>query len=753
MRLLSLTNRLSLLVAIVSVGCSSSTTPAPASDGGGGTDGATDAGPTDGGSTKDSAAGDSAAEAGGAKPTLLKGSIYGFSTVPPTGPAESNPYGLAVVPVGVPDSGMLRAGDILVSNFNGADGVQGTGTTVVRITPSGARSTFFTSPQLGLSEALGVLKSGLVVVGNVPNSSTDGGTSPDGGVAIGSGSLQIVDGSGTLLQTLTDAALLADPWGLTINDMGDTAQIFVSNVMTGTVTRVDVSIAGTTLTVNDKVQIASGYATRTDASALVVGPGGMVYDASNDTLYVASEAEKVGKVEAGSIFAVAKAGATMSDGGKGTLVYADATHLHGPVGLVRAPNGNFIAANTDAVNSDSKQPSELVEFTTAGKFVDQISVDPNTGGGFVMATGTVNGQPVFATVDDDQGTVTAWQTGQPYHPILELSTVPPTGPAESNPYGVAVVPDGVPTSGKLRPGDILVSNFNGAGGVQGTGTTVLRVTPGGVISTLFTSTELGLTGALTVLKSGLILVGNVPNSSTDGGTTADGGVSIGFGALQVLDSSGALVKTLTDDKLLAGPWGLAVNDMGKTAQIFVSNVMTGTVTRLDVSIAGTALTVNDKVQIASGYATRTDPGALVVGPGGMVYDASNDTLYVASESEKVGKVEAGSIFAVAKAGATKSDNGKGTLIYADATHLHGPVGLIQAPDGNFIAANTDAVNSDSKQPSELVEFTAAGKFIDQVSVDPSTGAAFGLAVGSSSGATVLAVLSDNQAVMSVRTVP
>ncbi len=150
MRLLSLTNRLSLLVAIVSVGCSSSTTPAPAPDGGGGADGATDGGATDGGSTKkDSGESDSAVEAGGAQPTLLKGSIHGFSSGPPTGPAESNPYGLAVVPAGVPDSGKLRAGDILVSYFNGADGVQGTGTTVVRITPSGDRSTFFTSPQLG----------------------------------------------------------------------------------------------------------------------------------------------------------------------------------------------------------------------------------------------------------------------------------------------------------------------------------------------------------------------------------------------------------------------------------------------------------------------------------------------------------------------------------------------------------------------------------------------------------------------------
>jgi hypothetical protein len=744
MRLLSLANRLSFLVAVVSVGCSSSTTSTTTDGGGPG---------MDGGSSKDSAAHDSAVESGAAEPTLLKGSIYGFSSVPPTGPAESNPYGLAVVPADFPKSGKVQAGDILVSNFNGVGGVQGTGTTVVRITPSGARSTLFTSPQLGLTEALAVLKSGLIVVGNVPNSSTDGGTAADGGVSIGSGSLQIVDANGTLLQTITDDTLLADPWGLTINDMGSTAQIFVANAITGTVTRLDVSIAGTTLTVNSKVKIASGYATRTDAAALVVGPGGMVYDASSDTLYLASEDEKVGGVEAGSIFAIAKAGASKSDGGKGTLIYADKAHLHGPVGLVRAPDGNFIAANTDAVNADAKQPSELVEFTPAGKFVDQFSVDPSEGGAFVVAAGSIDGQEVFATVDDDQAMVTVWETGQPYHPILELSTVPPTGPAESNPYGVAVVPAGVPKTGKLQAGDILASNFNGAGGVQGTGTTVIRITPTGAISTLFTSPVLGLTGALTVLKSGLVLVGNVPNSSTDGGTEADGGVSIGTGALQILDADGKLLQTITDDKLLAGPWGLTVNDLGSTAQIFVSNVTTGTVTRLDVSIAGTTLTVKSKVQIASGYATRTDPGALVVGPGEMVYDASSDTLYVASEDEKVGGVEAGSIFAIEKAGTSKSDGGKGTLIYADKAHLHGPVGLVRAPDGNFIAANTDAVNADSKQPSELVEFTVAGKFVDQVSVDPSTGAAFGLALGVSNAATVLAVLSDNQSALSVRSVP
>ena len=38
------------------------------------------------------------------------------STVPPNG--DVNPYGVAFVPQGFPNGGSLKAGDILVSNFN-----------------------------------------------------------------------------------------------------------------------------------------------------------------------------------------------------------------------------------------------------------------------------------------------------------------------------------------------------------------------------------------------------------------------------------------------------------------------------------------------------------------------------------------------------------------------------------------------------------------------------------------------------------
>ena len=54
------------------------------------------------------------------------------STVPKNG--DVNPYGVAVAPV---SAGRLVAGDVLVSNFNNHRNLQGTGTTIVEISPAG----------------------------------------------------------------------------------------------------------------------------------------------------------------------------------------------------------------------------------------------------------------------------------------------------------------------------------------------------------------------------------------------------------------------------------------------------------------------------------------------------------------------------------------------------------------------------------------------------------------------------------------
>ena len=76
----------------------------------------------------------------------------------------------------------------------------------------------------------------------------------------------------------------------------------------------------------------------------------------------------------------------------------------------------------------------------------------------------------------------------------------------------------------------------------------------------------------------------------------------------ILDSNGNVVTTLSDSQLLDGPWDLTVNDQGSTAQVFVSNVLNGVVTRIDLSIPkGGNPIVKSMTQIASGYLTAHRP--------------------------------------------------------------------------------------------------------------------------------------------------
>src|SRR5262249_36298613 len=157
-------------------------------------------------------------------PNLPNGAFQTVTTVPANG--DVNPYGVAFVPKDFPSGGTINPGDILVANFNASSNLQGTGTTIVDIVPNGSQSLFFpASPAPGLATALGVLKSGFVIVGNLPATYDSMGNLQ----SIGQGSLQILDKSGNVVTTLTDSALLDGPWDLTINDQGDSAQVFVSN--------------------------------------------------------------------------------------------------------------------------------------------------------------------------------------------------------------------------------------------------------------------------------------------------------------------------------------------------------------------------------------------------------------------------------------------------------------------------------------------------------------------------------------------
>jgi hypothetical protein len=160
-----------------------------------------------------------------------------------------------------------------------------------------------------------------------------------------------------------------------------------------------------------------------------------------------------------------------------------------------------------------------------------------------------------------------------------------------------------------------------------------------------------LTTALGVLKGGFVVVGQLPNNN---GTPQPG-------SLLFLDKNGNLVLKYTN---VNGPWDLAINDLFDHANIFVSNVLSGTVVRLDVSVGPSMVTVTNATKIAHGYSFGLNAAAFVVGPTGLAFDAQAHVLYVASTSDN-------QIFKIQNADTTNNSVHKGILVYDDPVHLHG----------------------------------------------------------------------------------
>jgi hypothetical protein len=306
---------------------------------------------------------------------------------------------------------------------------------------------------------------------------------------------------------------------------------------------------------------------------------------------------------------------------------------------------------------------------------------------------------------------------KPFLP-LQVSTIPSNG--DTTPYGLAVVPRGFPDDASISPGEILVSNFNNTT-TAGQGTTIITVDPRSGKTGLFFQgkSPIGFTNALTIASVGLVFAGSLP---TSGGTAEPG-------PLDVFNAEGNLLTQLGTSHLVDGPWGMALNDRGNTAQLFVSNIFdtkdhfAGSVTRLDVSLSASGITVLNAIMIASGYTSAPDTAGTVVGPAGLAYDREDDTLYVAAEGDNA-------IYKLKGAGTTTTNLGKGQVLFDDQTVLHGPLGLIFAPNGDLIMANADPTHfpPTATDPSEIIEITRGSTFVRKFSIDPNPGSAFAVLV-------------------------
>jgi hypothetical protein len=309
---------------------------------------------------------------------------------------------------------------------------------------------------------------------------------------------------------------------------------------------------------------------------------------------------------------------------------------------------------------------------------------------------------------------------------LIASTVPGNG--DVNPYGIAIVPESV---GSLKSGDVLISNFNNASNLQGTGTTIVQVSPKGEVI-LFAEIDptalagqcpggVGLTTALTVLRRGWVIVGSLP-------TTNGMSPTAGAGCLIVLNSDGQVVETFSGGGI-NGPWDMTSLDEEQNALLFVTNVLNGDVTvgpphqvnegtvlriALEVPKQGKGMpTLGSTTEIGSGFAETADPNALVIGPTGVGL-AEDGTLYVADTLNS-------RIAAIPNALKRQTTAFTGVEVSSNGA-LNGPLGLAIAPNGHIITANAGDGN--------LVETTPAGSQVAVKTVETATGAGslFGIAI-------------------------
>jgi len=324
--------------------------------------------------------------------SFLPAQVHVVSTVPSNG--DLNPYGVEFVPSKFP-AGAAKSKDILVSNFNNNQNLQGTGSTIVDIAPNGSAHVFFQGNGLmGLTTALNALKKGFVLVGNFPSADGTCGNADNG-------SIIVIDKDGNQLQNIVDKDFINGPWDSTLFDQGDKAKFFIANALTGTVVRFDLEISPTGVDVKNKTQIASGYQHQCDSVTFVDAPTGLVYNHDKDILYVSSTMDN-------AVYSVPNAGKTKQDLGQGTLVFSSKKHLHGALAMMSTPKGNLVVSNNDAINPDPAHPSALVEFTIHGEFVKEITVDSNPGGAFGLNTATVDDTTRFAAVDDNENILLIW---------------------------------------------------------------------------------------------------------------------------------------------------------------------------------------------------------------------------------------------------------------------------------------------------------------------------------------------------------
>jgi hypothetical protein len=337
-------------------------------------------------------------------PSTFLGRFHHLSTVASTVPANGdvNPYGVVVVPR---SQGILRRGDVLVSNFNNKANQQGRGTTIVEVSPQGHVLVFahITKSKLpgacpggvGLTTALALVH-GWVIVGSVPSTNGLAATAK-------AGCLIVLSNRGKVVQTIAGHGING-PWDMGAVSGGGTASLFVTNVLNGTVAAKGAVVhRGTVLRLTLRfagrhaprlrrvTKIGSGFFEQTNAAAFVIGPTGVELG-RHGTLYVADTGTN-------SIKAISRALTRHTSAGTGTVL-TSGRGLSAPLGLAIAPNGDVLTVNGGNGKIVETSPSGT---QVASRFLDRSGSPPGNGALFGL-TVAPHGRGLYY-VDDAMNTL------------------------------------------------------------------------------------------------------------------------------------------------------------------------------------------------------------------------------------------------------------------------------------------------------------------------------------------------------------
>ncbi len=286
------------------------------------------------------------------------------STVDPIN-GDSNPYGLTIAPK---TGGQIKAGDLVVCNFNDSLNIQGLGTTIEVLRPElGSRPwRLIADPRLTGCAALAM-----------------GGSAP-WAAALDANDNPIVSGAGVFLTSLNTFGWTG-PWGqVFVSGPKSPAAFYESNADDGSIVRINLGASLTSFTFD---KIATGLPVNHGVPGNILAPSGLTYDPQRDVLYVVDGAVNAlaaihnpATIPANGIIVT---GNTVGGPFKSRVkILHVGAPLNAPISAALLFNGDIVVGNTG--------DNLLLEYTPEGKLVGSRLLDSGVTGALfgIAASGT-----------------------------------------------------------------------------------------------------------------------------------------------------------------------------------------------------------------------------------------------------------------------------------------------------------------------------------------------------------------------------